>query len=148
MTYSELKDELYLVRERERIIDARLKSLATLKDDYLARLNNGVTDYSKEQLQKSRDPDAALVAVIDDINRDSEKLIETIKSLREANEYYRRIILATKDIGGEVLRLFFLERLSMRQVASTLNYAEKYTWKLWRQAIEDLTEVINAKDKS
>lgn len=143
MTYTELKDELYLVRERERIIDARLKSLATLKDDYLARLNNGVTDYSRDAIQKSRDPDAALVAVIDDLNRDTDKLIASIKALREANEYYKGLILSSKDIGGEVLRLFFLERLSMKQVSKTLSYAEKYTWKLWRQAIEELTEVIN-----
>lgn len=143
MTYSELKDELYLVRERERLIKSKCKDLASLKDDYLARLNNGVQDYSREILQTTRDPDKALINLIDDINRDTEKLIETIKSLRDANEKYKTLILETEDIGGEVLRLFFLEGHSMRQVSIRLNYAEKYTWKLWREAIEKLVEVIN-----
>ena len=143
MTYSELKDELYLVRERERVIRSKQKDLESLKDDYLTRLPNGVTDYSKDRLQSTPDPDRALVNLIDDINRDTQKLIEIITELREANEYYKTLILNMTTVGGEVLRLFFVEGYSMRQVAKRLNYAERSTWRLWREAIKDMTEVIN-----
>lgn len=143
MTYTELKDELYLVRERERVIRSKQKDLETLKDDYLARLPSGVTDYSRDRLQATPDPDKALINLIDDINRDTAKLVEVITELREANERYKTLIYETKTVGGEVLRLFFIEGYSMRQTSKRLNYAEKYTWKLWREAIENMTEVIN-----
>lgn len=143
MTYTELKDELYQVRERERLIRSKLKSLSTMQDDYLARLNNGVTDYSREMLQKTRDPDKAIITVIDDINRDTERYTETIKDLREKNEPYKSLIVQMQGLGGEILRLFFIEGLSMKSICKRFNYSERSTWGHWRNAIKDLLEVIN-----
>ena len=143
MTYTELYDELKLVRVREKQITSKLKSLVTLKDEYLSRLNNGVTDYSRDILQKSRDPDKALIEVIDNINRDTETLIETINELRDKNLKYKRLIVSKKDIGGEVMRLYFIEAMAMQEVAARLSYSEKYAWKMCHKAINELLEVIN-----
>lgn len=143
MTYTELKDELYQVRERERLIRSKLKSLSTMQDDYLARLNSGVTDYSRENLQMTRDPDKAIITVIDDINRDTERYTETIKDLREKNEPYKSLIVQMQGLGGEILRLFFIEGLSMKSICKRFNYSERSTWGHWRNAIKDLLEVIN-----
>lgn len=143
MTYTELYDELKLVRVREKQIASKLKSLVTLKDEYLSRLNNGVTDYSRDILQKSRDPDKALIEVIDNINRDTETLIETINELRNKNLKYKRLIVSKKDIGGEVMRLYFIEAMAMQEVAARLSYSEKHAWKMCHKAINELLEVIN-----
>lgn len=143
MTYTELKDELYQVRDRERLIRSKLKSLSTMQDDYLARLNNGVTDYSRELLQKTRDPDNAIITVIDDINRDTERYTETIKALRDKNEPYKTLIIQMQGLGGEILRLFFIDGLAMKSICKRFNYSERSAWAYWRKTIYELLEVIN-----
>lgn len=148
MTYSELKDALYQVRNDELEKKGYLDALANIKDEYLTRINNGVTDYERERLQKTPDPDAAMIDKIYQADLKANAYMEKIRLIQERNEPYYKLIMALKGIGGVILSLFFLEGFSMRQVSKRLNYAEKYTWKLWREAIEDLTEVINEKAKN
>lgn len=108
-SFSEFKNDLSEVRNKSRIIKMKTKSLKTLREDKLATVYSGAIDYSKERLQTSPDPDKALIYVIDEIDRDAEKLIRQIEKLKEEIAPTVELIEKRMDIGGEILRLYFLE---------------------------------------
>lgn len=139
-SFSEFKNDLHEVRDKSRIIKAKIKSLETLRDDKLADANSGAIDYSKLRVQMSHDPDKALVYVLDDIERDSKKLILQIEKLKEEIAPTAELIEKRMDIGGEILRLYFLEGLRMVEVAKRVSYSESRTWELWRKTIRDIYE--------
>lgn len=144
MTYSELKEILYDVREKEIDIKNYLIDLANARSLYLAELGGGVTDYAKDRLQKTPDPDAATVNAIYKADRKSEFCLERLKELQDQVERYEKLIINMDGVGGVILRLFYLEGISMRLVSKRLNYDEKYALKLRRKAIKRLLEVINS----
>lgn len=137
---SEFKADLSEVRDKSRIIKAKIKSLETLRDDKLSTAYSGAIDYSKERLQTSHDPDKALVYVLDEIERDSKKLIQQIEKLKEEIAPTVELIEKRMDIGGEILRLYFLEGLRMVEVAKRVSYSESRTWEIWRKTIRDIYE--------
>lgn len=139
-SFSEFKNDLSEVRDKSRIIKAKIKSLETLRDDKLATANSGAIDYSKLRVQTSHDPDKALVYVLDEIERDSKKLIQQIEKLKEEIAPTVELIEKRMDIGGEILRLYFLEGLRMVEVAKRVSYSESRTWELWRKTIRDIYE--------
>lgn len=143
MTYSELKDELFLLRDRENQIREFIISLANVRSDYLSRLNAGVTDYSKERLQKTPDPDASTVNMIYEADRKTDFYKERLQELQDKTEPYERLIIGLEGTTGTIMRLFYLEGLGMKAISKRLHYAEKYSWHLWRKGIEELLEVIN-----
>lgn len=137
-SFSEFKNDLSEVRNKSRIIKMKTKSLKTLREDKLATVYSGAIDYSKERLQTSPDPDKALIYVIDEIDRDAEKLIQQIEKLKEEIAPTVELIEKRMDIGGEILRLYFLEGLRMAEVAKRVSYSESRTWELWRKTIRDI----------
>lgn len=147
MTYTDLKDDLYLVREKEKILRSKRKSLLSTRDEYLARLNSGVTDYAKDNLQKSRDPDASIINTLYEADKATAKLVEEIKQLQDETERYEALVIGTKGISGEILRLFFIEGHSTKHIGKRLGYSERSVWRLWRQGIKELLEVINNEQK-
>lgn len=143
MTYTELKNELYYLRQMELALNSKRLSLATRKDEIMAELDGGVVDYSKDNVQTTPDPDARINDAIFRADRAIATLLEEIKVLEDKTEKYEALVIKSKGIKGEILRLFFVEGKNMRQIAARLNYVEKYAWQLWRQGIEDLLEEVN-----
>lgn len=135
-SFTEFKDDFAGVRDKTRIIRSKIKSLETLREDRLATVNSGAIDYSKERLQTSLDPDKALIYAIDEINSDAKKLIEQIERLREEIKPFEELIEKRKDVGGEILRCYYLEGLSMAATAKQLNYSEVRGWELWRKTLK------------
>ena len=105
MTYSEFKDGFYIIRENRIVIRSKLQRLEELNDKYFSKLNHGVTDYSKDRLQSTPDPDKAIIEAIDNITREKDKLIEEIRSLREENEHFEELLFSAKGISGEITQL-------------------------------------------
>lgn len=140
MTYSEFKDGFYIIRENRIVIRSKLQRLEELNDKYFSKLNHGVTDYSKDRLQSTPDPDRAIIEAIDNIMREKNKLIEEIRSLREENEHFEELLFSVRGISGEITQLYFLDGKSMRTISKTLNYAERTCWRLMRMTLRDLYE--------
>lgn len=137
-TIKEFQNDLADVREKTRIIRSKIKSLETLREDKLATVYSGAIDYSKDVVQTSPDPDKALIYAIDEINRDADKLINQIEKLREEIKPFEDLILNTSGVGGEILRCYYLEGLSMAATAEQLNYSEVRGWELWRKTIKSI----------
>ena len=140
MTYSEFKDGFYIIRENRIVIRSKLQRLEELNDKYFSKLNHGVTDYSKDRLQSTPDPDKAIIEAIDNITRERDKLIEEIRSLREENEHFEELLFSVKGISGEITQLYFLDGKSMRNISKSFNYAEQSCWRIMRRVLRDLYE--------
>lgn len=148
MTYSEFKDELYLIKENRRIMRSILKSLSEVEDNNFSRLNNGAVDYSKERLQTSRDNDKAIIEAISKIDKDRERLLEKLKELKETNEYFENLIFNLRGVGGEVMRLFFIEGVTMKEIAEKrLYYSPQYCWEILQKTMKDLYRKEEAKNE-
>ena len=140
MTYEQFKFEMDLVRENRIVMRSLLKSLDNLTEERLSALNSGAVDYSKEPLQMSHDPDLAMIETLDRIDKDRERLQQKLRSLEEANEYYESLILSTAGIGGEVLRLYYIEGYTMEAVADHLQYDISYCWMFRKKSLKKLLE--------
>jgi len=140
VNYSDFKDEFYKVRENRRTIASLIESIADLQTNAFARLNSGVVDYSADRVQKTCDPDKAMVEAIDKVNRDKSELVNKLNRLREENEPFERIIFEADGTGGEILRLFFIEVLNMKAIAKRLHYDENYIYELRKKALKEAYE--------
>lgn len=147
MTYRQMKEELEAVRYRSRKIRSVINELATLRDDYLAKINNGAIDYSKEHLQKTHDPDRNIIYILDHINREEEKLRNLIEDLKEKNRPYEDMINNLDGLEGEVLRLFYLEAWNMRRVSKHIRFDERTCWNYRKSGIGKLTEKENKNEQ-
>lgn len=143
MTYNELKNELYYLRENELVLSSKRLSLSTRKAEIMAELGGGVVDYSKDNVQTTPDPDARIIDAIFRADRAIATLLEEIKELEDKTAHYESLVIRAKGVKGEILRLFFIEGKPMRQISARLDYVEKYAWQLWRQGIENLLEEVN-----
>ena len=54
--------------------------------------------------------------------------------------------MAFDTLGGEILRLYFIEGLSIKSIGKRIDYSEQYTWELWRKAMRDLYEKENSNE--
>jgi DNA-directed RNA polymerase specialized sigma subunit len=146
MTFTDFKDELYLVRENRRSIKSLIESIDNLTAKLCERLSGGVQDYSKDRLQKTPDPDAKVIETIAAIEEERTNNLDKLNRLREANIKYEAIIMAFDTLGGEILRLYFIEGLSIKSIGKRIDYSEQYTWELWRKAMRDLYEKENSNE--
>ena len=140
MTFSQFKIEMDIVRDRRRAMRSILRDLSTLSDDRLSALSSGAVDYSKDRLQKTTDPDAAMINTLDQIDRDTARLKDKLQHLRDLNEYYESLIFAADGIGGEVGRLYVIEGLTMKIVAQHLHYSPSHCWMKWTKTMHEIHE--------
>lgn len=140
MTYKQFEDELYIIRDNWKTIRSAIKSLKNLEEDGLVAAYSGAIDYSKERLQSSTDPDAKMIAVIQKCEDEKTKIMERIANLREENRMIEELIYQEKNIGGETLRLYFIDNKPMREVAKYINYSQSQTWEIWKKAKHGLYE--------
>lgn len=148
MTFTDFKDELYLVRENRRTIKSLIETIDNLTQELCDKLGGGVVDYSADRLQKTPDPDAKYIQAIADSQEKRAECMEKLKRLREANSKYEAVIMAFDTLGGEILRLYFIEGMSIKTIGKRIDYSEQYTWELWRKAIKDLYEKENSNEES
>ena len=140
MTYSQFRAELDVVRDNRRVIRNILRELATLPADRLSSITSGAVDYSKDRLQKTHDPDAPTINTIAQIDEDTARLQEKLQRLRDSNKYIEDLIYSADGIGGEITRLYIIEGLPMKEVASHIRLSLGHCWKLHHQTTKKLYE--------
>lgn len=148
MTIGEFKDELHRIRYNRNLIRSKLKSLATLREDKLTTNSSGAIDYSKDRIQSSSDPSNRVINLIYMIDEETDRLMEAIERLEEENREIEHLIYAVKGIPGEIVRIYFIEGLSMKAVSAQVNYSESHTWWLMRKAIREMYELHQRKEAS
>lgn len=138
VTFNQFKDEFYLIRENRIVIRLELKNLARRTEERFALLGAGAIDYSKEKLQATKDPDKAIIDALATIQADKMRTAERIKELQERNRHIEELIHNAQGVGGEILRLYFIEGLTMGQIANDTNYNKNYCFELMRKTLKAL----------
>lgn len=142
MTFEAFKDELYMIKINSRAIISKLKSLEDIEEETTMILGTGAIDYSAERLTSTHDPDAAAIIKIDMLRKKREELLDQITELRESDRRAVELIMSVPGIGGEVLRLFYIEDMRIRSIAKRLNYEEQYCWQMLRKERKSLYERV------
>ena len=147
MTYNELKNDLELVKDRRYQIRSICSELLTLREDYLTKVGCGAIDYSRDRLQSSPDPDRAIIAVLDEIDRETAKRKNKIEELTEANAFYEDKIFCIQGIRGEVLRLYYLEGWTMEKISRHVHFNQKYCWRFRSEGLNAILDKIEAEER-
>jgi DNA-directed RNA polymerase specialized sigma24 family protein len=135
MSFYEFKSRFYDVRINSREINSLKKSLDTIADDILGTVTSGAVDYSKDRIQHQTEPDVAIINAIYRIDEEKRIMLARLSYLKEQNAWAEEMIYSLDGIGREVLRLYYLESLSMEQVSKRLNYSTSHCWRLWRETL-------------
>ena len=138
MSFYEFKSRFWDARINAREINSIMKSLETVADDILGTVTSGAVDYSKDRIQHQTEPDAAIINAIYRVDEEKKILLTRLSLLKEQNYWVEELIYSSSGIGREVLRLYYLECLSMEQIAERLHYSSRWCWKLWRNTLYQL----------
>ena len=131
MTFAEFKDELYIIKMNRQVMRSVMEDLKTYAEDQLSTAFSGAIDYSKDRVQKTPDPDGALINVISKIDHDVERLKAKLEKLEAENEELEEVIFKGQGLGGEFIRLYYIEGLSMNSIAERFNYSRQWCYELW-----------------
>lgn len=142
MTFAEFKDELFRIKRNRELIRLFQKKLEILPQTTLETLFSGAIDYSKDRVQNSLDPDGKVISRLQAAEEEYKKTVEDIKKLEEDNAEIEKFVfsVSTEDIGGALVRSYFIDGIPIKQLAVLSNYAESYCYQLWRMKISEMYE--------
>lgn len=138
MTYSQFKDELELVRDNRRQIRCLVESGIAIANERLVSI--GVTDYTKDRVQATKDPDKNMIDRIDRNRIEDETRKRQIEKLKEEIAWAESLILGTRGDGGAILYLYYIDGHTMEKVASITKFEITYCYELRRKTIRGLYE--------
>lgn len=138
MTFAEFKDELYIIKMNRQVMRSVMEDLKTYAEDQLSTAFSGAIDYSKDRVQKTPDPDGALINVISKIDHDVERLKAKLEKLEAENEALEEVIFKGQGLGGEFIRLYYIEGLSMNSIAERFSYSRQWCYELWDKELRRL----------
>jgi ABC-type cobalt transport system substrate-binding protein len=138
MDYYSFRQQFYDVRENRRAIKAIMARLATLEDDILGSVYSGAVDYSKDRIQATHDPDAAIINASETLRRDYDRMMEKLGALQASDERIEELIFSIPGAVGEIFVSYFIYCKKMEDVANELNYTENHCWKLRREKFDEL----------
>ena len=138
MTFAEFKDELYIIKMNRQVMRSVMEDLKTYAEDQLSTAFSSAIDYSKDRVQKTPDPDGALINVISKIDHDVERLKAKLEKLEAENEELEEVIFKGQGLGGEFIRLYYIEGLSMNSIAERFNYSRQWCYELWDKELRRL----------
>lgn len=146
MSLYEFKGALVAVRINSRSILALTAALETLPDDILESVYSGAVDYSKERVQNSPDPDAAIINAISRVDSECYYTRERIIQLEAESEWAVRLIRRLEEedgfeISATMLRLYYLHAIGMTRISKMVNYSEETAWRKWREGIKRIYEI-------
>ena len=138
MTFAEFKDELYIIKMNRQVMRSVMEDLKTYAEDQLSTAFSGAIDYSKDRVQKTPDTDGALINVNSKIDHDVERLKAKLEKLEAENEVLEEVIFKGQGLGGEFIRLYYIEGLSMNSIAERFNYSRQWCYELWDKELRRL----------
>lgn len=131
----DIKKYLYSIRDEQYEIEELRQRIAELESSLLPR----AIQYDKDKVQTSpEDHTTDIMAKIADYTLMLEK---RIRILTERRQYAEQIISRLKDSEErQILDLYFLsgQRMKMDEVAELVNLSTRHTYRIYKQAIEDL----------
>ena len=138
MTFAEFKDELYLLKINRQVMRSIIEDLKTYAADQLSTVFSGAIDYSKDKIQHQSDPDAAIINVLMKIDADVDRLKKKFDQLEQENEELEEVIFKGQGLGGEFIRLYYIEGLSMSAIADRFGYSRQWCYELWDKELKRL----------
>ncbi len=138
MTFAEFKDELYLIKINRQVMRSIIEDLKTYAADQLSTVFSGAIDYSKDKIQHQSDPDAAIINVLMKIDSDVDRLKKKFDQLEQENEELEEVIFKGQGLGGEFIRLYYIEGLSMSAIADRFGYSRQWCYELWDKELKRL----------
>lgn len=138
MTFAEFKDELYLIKINRQVMRSIIEDLKTYAADQLSTVFSGAIDYSKDKIQHQSDPDAAIINVLMKIDADVDRLKKKFDQLEQENEELEEVIFKGQGLGGEFIRLYYIEGLSMSAIADRFGYSRQWCYELWDKELKRL----------
>lgn len=136
MNYSQMKEELKLIRENNTRINLLVRMIRTLHEDGLAAANEGAMDYAKERVQSSHDPDGKLISVISNRDKKIENMEKTIVELAEKTKRIEALLDRAPGLAGEIARAYYINCRSMKYISRATNYSISKCWRFVDSAIE------------
>lgn len=145
MSLYEFEQCLRIIRDNQKVLMSLYLSLLSTRDEKLALVGNGVVDYSKDRVQTSSDPDAAINNAIYEADEKIKSIMEKIKSLEGEDPELKALLWSGEGLPSEIVRLYFIEGLTMREIAKRFNYDKSYCYKMWRRRINEMYEEYERK---
>lgn len=148
MNYSQMKEELKLIRENRARINLIVRQLNTIRDDGLSAAYSGAIDYAKDRVQSSGDPDGKLVNTIEKINKQVEWMEKRVIELREENKKLESLLERAPGLAGEITRAYYINCHGIRYISKAVNYSSRQCWRYVDNTIDWLVQEVNKNEEN
>lgn len=148
MNYSQMQEELKLIRENRARINLLVRQLNTIRDDGLSAAYSGAIDYAKDRVQSSGDPDGKLINTIEKINKQIEHMEKRLIELREENKKLESLLDRAPGLAGEITRAYYINCHGMRYISKAVNYSVRQCWRYVDSTIDWLIQEVNKNEKN
>lgn len=135
MTYTEFVEECCTIRNNRMIrteLDRRLQVLNKLKYDTLVN----ITDPAREHLQRSITPDSKMINTLSEYDRKRERIEAIVDNLPAESKEVKELIYSTLGLEPELVRLYVIEALPMKDIAKRLGYNPTYCYTKYKQGLK------------
>lgn len=144
MTYTEFKDECYLIRnnaiQREQIYTA-LQVME--KNKYHGLVN--VSDPTRDIVQRSKSPDDKLFETIDQYERKKAHYTRKIEQLPRENEVIKNALMDYPGIEGVIVADFFIYGHKMKTIERETNYSIRNCYALINKALKKIYDTTKTR---
>lgn len=141
MTFTEFKEECYLIRdnaiERERIVQV-LKSLEKNKYSNLTT----VSDPTQTKVQCSRSYDDKVIGVMDAHERKKALYKRRLEQLPVENEDIRDALLNVSGVAGLVVMDYFILGQKITPITKETHYSRTQCYRLIRVSLKEVYSLI------
>lgn len=146
MNYSQMKEELKLIRENNNRINLLIRMIRTQYEDGLAAANEGAMDYAKERVQNSHDPDGKLISIIMSRDKKIANMEKTIIELTEKTRKTEAMLERAPGLAGEITRAYYINCRSMKYIARATNYSISKCWRFVDSTIDWMIQEVESND--
>lgn len=139
MTGKEYMDQLRKIRREIRLLEEQI-----LRDTVLASHVKAIR-YDIDRVQTSPSGDQ-MTNIVSSLVVETDKLYEQIKKLHEKENEARSYLILLPEELERVLSLHYLDGKRWDEVATLMNYADKYIYEVRGRALDELTKVLTKSD--
>ena len=139
MTGKEYMDQLRQIRREIRLLEEQI-----LRDTVLASHVKAIR-YDIDRVQTSPSGDQ-MTNIVSSLVVETDKLYEQIKKLHEKENEARSYLILLPEELERVLSLHYLDGKRWDEVATLMNYADKYIYEVRGRALDELTKVLTKSD--
>lgn len=139
MTGKEYMDQLRKIRREIRLLEEQI-----LHDTVLASHVKAIR-YDIDRVQTSPSGDQ-MTNIVSSLVLETDKLYAQIKRLQEKENEARSYLILLPEKLERVLSLHYLDGKRWDEIATLMNYADKYIYEVRARALDELTKVLTKSD--